>query len=541
MRVARLVIAVGALLLLAGCSGGSGPARPADALVVGTISDPVVIDGALASDQESLRIVAQIFEGLTALAPGSTRVVPKLALRWRPSGNGKVWTFVLRRGVRFQDGTSFDAPAVCFNFNRWYGFARELQDPDVTYYWREIFGGFRTRPETSLYRACRAVGPQVVRVTLNRPFGALPAALALPSFTIASPRALRRYRADDGVVDANGNFVARGSYGIDHPTGTGPFRLESWTSGKEVVLVRNPSYWGQQARMPRLVFRQLDDPRERLDALRDGTVDIEDLYKQTAVDAVRGPGARVVWRPPFDVGYLGINQVFAPFRSPLVRRALAYGLDRAAVLRRSYGTDAAVSHEFTPPTLAGYAAAVRRYAYDPGRSRALLRKANLTPPVRVELWYPTGVWRPYLPDAPAVARGLAASLDRAGFRVLLRPLPWLPDYVRRVRGGGAELFLMGWIGDYADAGAFLESIFGDTLTPFGFRSPALQRMLARAQAEPDPARRAALYRRANREIMRLLPGVPLATTPQPVGVQQTVRGYVPSPLGIDSLAGVNRS
>jgi peptide/nickel transport system substrate-binding protein len=378
-------------------------------------------------------------------------------------------------------------------------------------------------------------------VTLTRPFGALPAALALPSFTIASPRALRRYRADDGVVDANGNFIAHGSYGIDHPTGTGPFRLESWTPGEEVVLVRNASYWGHEARMPRLVFRQLDDPRERLDALHEGTVDIEDLYKQSAVDAVQGPGLRVVWRPPFDVGYLGINQVYAPLRSPLVREALAYGLDRAAVLRRSYGTGATISREFTPPTLAGYSAAVPRYPYDPGRSRALLRKAGLRPPARVELWYPTGVWRPYLPDPPAVARGLAASLDRAGFRVLLRPLPWLPDYVRRVRGGGAELFLLGWIGDYADAGAFLEPIFGDTSTRFGFRSPSLQRMLARAQAEPDPAQRAALYRRTNREIMRQLPGVPLATTPQPVGVQRTVRGYVPSPLGIESLAPVSRS
>src|SRR5262249_37429178 len=202
------------------------------------------------------------------------------------------------------------------------------------------------------------------------------------------------------------------------------------------------SYWGQPARMPRLVFRQLDDPRERLDALRDGTVDIEDLYKQSAGDAGRGAGGRGVWRPPFDVGYLGSNQALAPPPSPLLREALAYGLDRAAVLRRTYGTGATVSHEFTPPTLAGYAAAVRRYPSDPGRSRALLRRAGLRPPARVELLYPTGVWRPYLPNAPAIARGLAASLDRAGFRVLLRPPPSLPDYVRGGRVGGAELIHM---------------------------------------------------------------------------------------------------
>ncbi len=540
MRTVRVALAAGVLALLAGCSGGGGPAEPADALVVGTISDPVVIDGALASDQESLRVVAQIFEGLTALAPGSTRVVPKLALRWRATGHGRVWTFALRRGVRFQDGTPFDASAVCFNFNRWYGFARELQNPDVTYYWREVFGGFRTGPEPSLYRSCRAIGPYAVRMILTRPFGALPAALALPSFTIASPTALRRYRADRGVVDANGNFLARSSYGIHHPTGTGPFRLESWTPGKEVVLARNSSYWGAKARMPRLVFRELDDTQARLGALRDGTVDLEDLYKQSAVDAVRGQGVRIVWRPPFDVGYLGMNRLGSPLRSRLMREAVAYGLDRAAALRRSYFPRALAAREFTPPTVAGYAAGIRRYAYDPGRSRALLRQAGVSVPLRIDLWYPTGVWRPYLPDPPATAHALAASLDRAGFRVVQRPLPWLPDYVRRVRDGAPGLFLLGWIGDYADAGAFLEPIFGDTTVRFGFRSPALQRMLARARAEPDPARRAALYRRANREIMRLLPGMPLATTPQPVGVRRTVRGYLPSPLGIESLAPVSR-
>ena len=83
--------------------------------------------------------------------------------------------------------------------------------------------------------------------------------------------------------------------------------------------------------------------------------------------------------------------------------------------------------------------------------------------------------------------------------------PWLPDYIRSVRTGGAALYLLGWIGDYADAGAFLDPLFGPKSAGFGLDSPSLERQLARANAEPSPPARAAVYRRANRTVMRLLP------------------------------------
>ena len=471
MRSISALIAAVAVLGCIACSRGSThePAARGSDLVVGTIADPIVLDGALVSDRESLRVVAQIFEGLTALAPGTTRVVPKLALRWTASEGGRTWTFVLRRRVRFQDGTRFDARSVCFNLGRWYRFRGSLQNPDATYYWHEIFGGFRNSDQPSLYRGCRAGGPHVVRVLLTRPFGALPAALALPSFTIASPRALRRYRADDGSVDGVGNFIARGSY-AHHPTGTGPFRLGGWTPGKALVLVRNDDYWGVKARVDRLVFRPIYVPGDRVAALRSGAVDVVDLYGRSEVAQVHVPGVRVAARPPFDVGYLGINQRHEPLGRPLVRQAVAYGLDRAAAVHDGFAPRATVAREFTPPTLAGYAVGVERYPYEPARARRLLRQAGLSLPVRIDLWYPTGVRRPYLPEPEDVARSFAASLEGAGFRVDLRPSPWLPDYVRRVRSGGAGLYLLGWVGDYADAGAFLDPIFGSTAGRFGFVS-----------------------------------------------------------------------
>jgi peptide/nickel transport system substrate-binding protein len=302
------------------------------------------------------------------------------------------------------------------------------------------------------------------------------------------------------------------------------------------ILERNPGYWGRPARVDRLVFRPLPGSPQRAEAVRSGAVDIADLYGRSDVEDVRSDEVRIVSRPPFDVGYVGVNQRHAPLDRRAVREALARGLDRAAVVREWYVPGAEVAREFTPPTLAGYAAGVPAYAYAPERSRDLLRRAGLAVPVPIELWYPTVVRRPYLPEPEEIARRFAAGLERAGFDVTLRGAPWLPDYIRAVRTGEAAVYLLGWIGDYADPSAFLNVLFGSGSTQFGFVNPPLTRLLARAEAEPEPTARAALYRRTNRELMRFLPGVPFVSTRQPVAVRRGVRGYRPSPLGIDMYA-----
>src|SRR5713226_1132796 len=147
--------------------------KASDTLVFGAASDPVIIDGPLVSDGESLRVVDQIFQGLVGLKPGSTQIQPLLATSYSPSKNGLVWTFQLRTGVNFQDKTPFNAAAVCFNFNRWYNFPGPLQNSSVTYYWNTVFGGFHhpaagnPGPDKSLYKGCRTKGKNVVQLLLN--------------------------------------------------------------------------------------------------------------------------------------------------------------------------------------------------------------------------------------------------------------------------------------------------------------------------------------------------------------------------------------
>ena len=164
--VSRLVIPLAAIAALTavGSAGGAGAKDPT--FVFAGASDPTYLDPALVSDGESFRITEQIFEGLVSLKPGTTIVRAGLASKWG-SKNGKDWTFTLRHGVKFHDGTPFNARAVCYNFNRQYNFTGAFQDASATYYWQTVFLGFL--PQYWLLRTSSTFSPTVQDLNLNGP------------------------------------------------------------------------------------------------------------------------------------------------------------------------------------------------------------------------------------------------------------------------------------------------------------------------------------------------------------------------------------
>ena len=147
-----------ATLSLAGAGAAAVRGESANTtLIYAGASDPTFLDPILDSDGESFRVTKQIFEGLVDLKPGTTLIVPKLATSWSVNKSGKVWTFNLRHGVKFHDGTPFNAKAVCYNFNRWYNFTGPFQSAGATYYYQAIFqASRRTRARTSSRRSTRA-------------------------------------------------------------------------------------------------------------------------------------------------------------------------------------------------------------------------------------------------------------------------------------------------------------------------------------------------------------------------------------------------
>ena len=560
-------------LIAAGCGGGdnesSGGTSPSETtggggggtLVFGSAADPVALDGILVSDGESSRVIEQIFETLVDLKPGTTDVEPGLAESWESSDDGTAWTFHLRQGVKFQDGTDFNADAVCFNFDRWYNFKGSFQNPSATYYWQTIFGGFATydpksgAPKDSLYKSCEATDENTAVITLTSPSSAFLAGLTLTPFSIASPKALQDFGADEGSVDADGVFHPTGTYSTEHPTGTGPFMFKSWTRGDKLELVRYPDYWGATsdnptefngtgAKIDTLIFRPIADNAARLQALQTGEINGYDLVEPQDIPTIQeNSDLQILDRPAFNVGYVGFNISMPPLDDLKVRQAIAYGLDRQGVVDSFYGGRGEVAKEFMPPSLFGYADDVPEYTFDPEKSKQLLQEAGLTPPVKIDFWYPTDVSRPYMPDPKRNFEAFSASLEQAGFKVVPHSAPWSPDYLGKSDEGQLQVYLLGWTGDFGDPDDFIGVFFRSPQKQWGttdsHEMDDVQKLLEQARTETDEAKRTEMYQEANRQIMTILPGVPYAHNKPAVAFQANVSGYVPSPVDLQSFATVS--
>ena len=228
------------------------------------------------------------------------------------------------------------------------------------------------------------------RLILNRRSSSFLAALVHPAFSIASPTALVKYRADAGTVGADGSFRPTGTFGTSNPVGTGPFKFSSWRIGDKLVMVRNDNYWGTKAKLKTLIFRPISDWTARLQALQSGELDGANLLAPQDVPVVRSNSSlKVLSRPAFTVGYVGINQSIPPLNLIKVREAVAYGLDRKSVVGAFYGGRGKVANEFLPPIVEGYAKkGVPDYLYDPAKAKSLLQQAGLTLPVKLEFGIP---------------------------------------------------------------------------------------------------------------------------------------------------------
>ena len=545
-KIAKFAVTLFVVALVAGTFTMGASSQSKDTFVFATEGDPVLIDGAFVSDGPSLRIIYQIFDTLVRYKPGTGKIQPALAQSWTTSKDGLKWTFKLRTGVKFHDGTAFNARAVCFNFNRQYALPAHLQGEGVNYYWYTVFGGYakpgagNPGPDKSLYRGCKAVNASTVRLLLNRRSTSFLGGLALSNFGIASPTALVKYRANDATVGADGVLRPTGTFGTKNPIGTGPYKLQSWTIGDRLVLIRNDQYWGPKAKLRRVIVRPIADNTARLQALQTGEVDGINLVQPQDIATIKSNrNLKVLDRPAFNIGYVGLNQRKGPLAKLKVRQAIAHGLDRRAVVGAFYGGRGTVANQFLPPGLEGYATkGVPEYPFNPARAQQLLREAGETLPVPLEFWYPTDRPRGYMPDPPRNFQAFAASLERSGFKVTPHPAPWRGGYVAGLQGGDAQIYLFGWTGDFVDPANFLNVHFGSETAQFGFRNQALFSLLAKADAEPDLEKRAVLYQRASVMVMKFLPMVPYANNKPALGFKRSVQGYVTSPVELESFSTV---
>lgn len=488
---------------------GRAPAPP-DVLVVGQIAEPRALDPHVVTSLNDFRILGNLYEGLVRFADGSLDIEPALAESWSVHDGGRRYRFRLRRDVRFHDGTPFDADAVRFNLER-------MLREDHPYHHT---GPFPLAFFFEAVREVRVVDPYTVELLLDEPFAPLLANLAYPPGFLVSPAAVR----------ARGRGLRR------HPAGTGPFRFVTWESRRRVVVERNDDYWGEPARLRRVVFRPLSDPNVRVTELVAGEVE---LLTEVDPDAI-GPLRR---SPRFEIHhaegphlwFLILNARHGPLADRRVRLAVNHAIDREALVRHALQETARVAVGPVPRAFAwAHDPALEPYAHDPARARRLLREAGYEDEVELRLLAPqsgSGMLAPVV-----LATAIQGQLAEAGIRARIRTFEW-NAYLARVNEGlgpNADLAEMAWMTNDPDTLPYLALRRDAWPEQGGFNSgyyanPRVDAWIEAARREPRRERRAALYRKIARAVHEDAPWAVIASWRQSVVTRASVRGFRAQP------------
>jgi peptide/nickel transport system substrate-binding protein len=500
--------------------------RDQGTLVVGRPADAISLDPARASDSESAEVCEQIYDSLLRYRPGSSRVEPGLAERWEMSPDGRQWTFHLRSGVRFHDGTPLDAHAVVFSLERQRDEAHPFHRPDRTgleFSYAEMLKNIRR---------VEATGPLTVRITVDRNYAPFEATMAMVSVAVISPRALAAWREEY----------------YRHPVGTGPFRFAEWQDGR-IVLERNPDYWGTPPAIDRLVFRAIPDGRQRLIELESGAIDVAYSILPEELQFVDlHPDLQLYRAAASNVAYLAMNATHPPFDDARVRRAVNYAVNKDPIVKLAYQGMATPATGPLPPTQWGYHP-VDTYRYDPERASELLKDAAADghfDPERIYKLYVPSTPRPYLPDPGTVARVIQANLRAVGLETEL-VVQGMKSHIDAAQNGEHDLTLFGWVGDNGDPDNFLYTLLDQDNTVPGearnvafYQDAELHGLLLAAQRTMNRPEREAMYRRAQDRIAAQAPWVPLAHSQVSVAARVDVGGIVVNPSTHVDFRGVKR-
>ncbi|MCL5046430.1 MAG: ABC transporter substrate-binding protein, partial [Actinobacteria bacterium] len=303
-RRAVAVLAVLALTMavLAGCGqkqgaqqpGAQAPGAPAPkapvTFVFGRGADSDRIDPARTTSGESANVTVNIFDTLVEYQDETSDIQAGLAEKWEPSSDGKVWTFNLRKGVVFHDGTPLNAEAVKFNFDR-------QMDKKSPYHTNDMeYADF----SLDMVEKVEAVDEYTVKFTLKYPFGPFLRNIAMFSNGIVSPEAVKKY----------------GEESFKHPVGTGPFKFESWNKDSEIVLVKNDKYWREGPYVDRLVFKVIPDNNVRLAELEAGSIQAMDGVDPNYVDKIKSnPNLVLYSKPGLNINYMMFPTDVAPWNN----------------------------------------------------------------------------------------------------------------------------------------------------------------------------------------------------------------------------------
>ena len=363
-------------LLLAGCGATPTPQPPAAAtnvppaaatdvppaptavpvvdrpLVVALLADPENLDPHQYDSSNAYYVIGEVFEGLVRHPGGSTKIEPALAEKWEMSPDGLQYTFTLRQGVTFHDGTPFNAEAVKFNFDR-------QADPNNTYYSMGAFWYWAAYmwPVT----AVDVVDEFTVRYTLSQPYAYFMEYLCGGMGMMVSPAAVQQYGED---------FV-------QHPVGTGPYKFVKWDKGQQIVLEANDGYWGAKPAIKQVVFRPIPEEATKMASMLTGEVHLALEIGPVAKAQLEASSAHKVFTAPTgSIWFMSMNVTREPFNDLRVRQAIAHAINKETIVHDILKDTAAIANGPIAPAYPCYNPDITVYEYNPDKAKALLAEAG---------------------------------------------------------------------------------------------------------------------------------------------------------------------
>ncbi len=524
-------------------AGGTAVAVNPAYLVFGGSGEPDSLDSMDTTAGTALIVTRQIEETLISFKPGGFELEPGLATEWSSNPEATEWTFKLRQGVQFHDGTPFNADAVVFNFNR-------LADPNFEFGFRagqgeqtgktypifpDIFGGF-LGDQNTLWKGIEKVDDNTVRITLTKAVPRLPDFLAASYFGISSPDAVKKAGVKYGTPEGGA-------------VGTGPFMFEEWRPGESVSVKRFDGYWGDKAKMPGVAFRFIADVAQRQAELEAGSIDFTINLTVDARETIQNnPNLQIVPVEPFNIAYLALDMTAKPLNDIKVRQAIAHAINKQEIVDGLFAGQAQIADDFLPEALSwARPENLNKYEYDPDKAKALLAEAGYPDgfdkitladgtEVPLELWYQP-VSRPYNPPGQQLGEIQAAQLADVGIRVELKTEEWGTYLDNWDAGKKHGLTQLGWTGDYLDPNNFLMTHFGPgTEAEAGYQNQELWDLLGRAGGATTQEEAARLFKEAGLIINRDMPRVPIVH-PEPIlAAKKALQGWVPGPTGGEPFA-----
>lgn len=501
----RGLLATGTALALSFGLGLPATAQtPPGVLIVGQIAEPKALDPAAVTAVNDFRILMNVYDGLVRYKSGTLEVEPALATAWEISEDGTEYTFTLREGVTFHDGSPFNAEAVVFNFER-------MLNEDHPYH---DTGPFPLAFFFSSVSSVEAVDDLTVKFTLSEPYAPFLSNLAYPTGLIVSPAAVEQHGADFGR----------------NPSGTGAFTFAEWRSNEAVVVEANPDYWDGAPELQAVVFRPITDANTRTAEMLAGGIDMMVEVPPVALSQFQDDAFQVFEQAGPHVWFLILNAKEGPFADKRVRQAANYAINKEALVNDVLEGTAEVAAGPTPPAFAwAYNEALEPYPYDPEKAKELIAEAGAE---GAELTFYVTEGGSGMLDPVAMGTAIQADLNAVGLDTTIETYEWntFLGQVNPGLEGKADMAEMAWMNNDPDTLPFLALRTEAWPDKGGFNSgyysnPEVDELLEKARVATDQDERAALYKQMQEIVQEDAPWVFVANWKQNAVTNDRVEGF----------------